>query len=59
MRLTPDSRVVPYNLYHIHALMGEVFQTSFKPITTQFVRLYILEAEMEPQIRDMQLFADE
>ncbi len=38
--------------------IGEVFQTSFKPITTQFVRLNILEAETEPQIRDMQLFFD-
>ena len=39
--------------------IGEVFQTSFKPITTQFVRLNILDAETEPQIRDMQLFAEE
>ena len=39
--------------------IGEVFQTSFKPIITQFVRLNILETETEPQIRDMQLFADE
>ncbi len=39
--------------------VGEVFQTSFKPITTQFVRLNILDAETAPQLSDMQLFFDE
>jgi alpha-L-fucosidase len=39
--------------------IGEVFQTSFKPITAQHFRLNILDAETEPQIKDMQLYYDE
>lgn len=36
--------------------IGEEFQTSFKPVTAQFFRLNILASEVEPQIKDMQLF---
>jgi len=39
--------------------IGEVFQTSFKPITAQYFRLNILDSETEPQIKDMQLYYDE
>ena len=39
--------------------IGEVFQTSFKPIIAQYFRLNILNAETEPQIRDMQLYYNE
>jgi len=36
--------------------IGEVYQTSFNPIKAQYFRLNILDAETEPQIRDLQLF---
>ena len=36
--------------------IGEVYQTSFKPIIAQYFRLNILDAETEPQIKDMQLY---
>ncbi len=39
--------------------IGEVFQTTFNPIIAQYVRLNILDAETEPQIKDMQLYYDE
>jgi hypothetical protein len=36
--------------------LGEVFQTSFKPIIIRYVRLNILDADKEPQIKDWQMF---
>jgi alpha-L-fucosidase len=38
--------------------IGDVYQSSFKPVMAQFFRLNVMDSESEPEIKDMQLFYD-